>query len=295
MTPHAARPTVGQRQEAEHDHARANAHAPGGDFLHAQHEADPRAHRDQVPLNEQIAPPNRRGLRPNVTVKTGQPHRGMVSWLFAFVPMMASALVFPSGSSEGAFVAPFVVKAHVQGALADSNMATPLGHGSRNTIERHLSICSRVVQLLNHRRPPAISRLVVPIGVDTVKRVRRGRARPHVFIERLEAMEPSTAHGDAPSPVVPKALVFGVEASLLHLPPRGELFCLGHPVRYLRPGAENKEFLAQASTAFGVAALEAFGGDSCAFSAVASALAVSPCLGDDGQPTVLRSYGDVTC
>jgi hypothetical protein len=90
--------------------------------------------------------------------------------------------------------------------------------------------CSLGPVLLSRRRPPAVGGLVIPVIVDSVDGVFRRRTRPHIFIERGEAVPPSVANRDPASTVVTKARSDWVEAPLFHRSPGSPLRRVFHAV-----------------------------------------------------------------
>lgn len=82
--------------------------------------------------------------------------------------------------------------------------------------------------------PPTVRRLIVPVRIDSVDRVRRSRAQSHVGIERSEVV-PALAHGHASSAVVPEADGAAVSAPVQHVLPDpvlgGALGVVGHGCR----------------------------------------------------------------
>lgn len=81
------------------------------------------------------------------------------------------------------------------------------------------SSTSPVSRLLFHSRPPAVSRLVVAVVVDAIKR-KSGRFLAHVSQEVLKR-RPAFANRNPSAPVIPERFSEGICASLNHRGPTG--------------------------------------------------------------------------
>lgn len=78
---------------------------------------------------------------------------------------------------------------------------------------------SLVVVLFNTCCPSAVLRLVVPVVVDAVDRVRVARSSPHVFEEAFVGSLPAFTDTDPTRAVVLEELVFRVRATRQHVRP----------------------------------------------------------------------------
>ncbi len=87
-----------------------------------------------------------------------------------------------------------------------------------NAIDDHNHIVAPVPLLIRQRKPPAVPWLVIPVWVDTVKRVFRAGLRPHIFKKGMETI-PSLTHLDAPAPVSHPVTNIRVVASSSHVAP----------------------------------------------------------------------------
>jgi len=82
---------------------------------------------------------------------------------------------------------------------------------------------SPVTHLFGTTRPLAILWAIRSVVIDTLDRVCRRRARPHVFVERRERLVPSVAHDYATTAVVGESVLSWVAAPLLHALPHDVL------------------------------------------------------------------------
>lgn len=76
-----------------------------------------------------------------------------------------------------------------------------------------------VLHLDGECRPPAITRLIVPVAIDPIKREAE-RARSHVAQEDLKRGEPLLADRDAAPAIACVGVICGVQAPSLHRAPR---------------------------------------------------------------------------
>lgn len=102
-----------------------------------------------------------------------------------------------------------------------------------------------VIRLLFRGRPSTVARLIVAIVVDSVDRVPRGRAAPHVMNERRETLCPGRTHDYAATAIF--VIVTGARrvASALHQCPHVVFRCCAQSMRSVyEPGS----FSVKAST-----------------------------------------------
>jgi|GEM_PF-6768896 len=91
-------------------------------------------------------------------------------------------------------------------------------------------VVASIVRLLFARRPTAISRLVVAVVVDTLDRMLRRGARPHVSEEFRKILSPTVGHGDPSATVAMVIRVMLFVATTLGVEPRLILGGAGAPV-----------------------------------------------------------------
>lgn len=92
--------------------------------------------------------------------------------------------------------------------------------GIVHAIDRYRAHVALVLRrLLQRSRPPAIARLVVAVGVQSVDGVVQGRTLSHVRQEGDERSVPPLADTNAPPAIFRKVFVGGLFASRLHADP----------------------------------------------------------------------------
>lgn len=74
--------------------------------------------------------------------------------------------------------------------------------------------------LFFQRHPSAILRRVIPVVINTIKRVSPRRLWPHVLKKGFKAVNPLLAHRNAPPAVMGVARPIFVETSIFHADPR---------------------------------------------------------------------------
>lgn len=97
-----------------------------------------------------------------------------------------------------------------------------LRYGHALAADHHQSHVAPVGRLNGGRRPAAVQRFVVAVGIGAVKR-QPGRAAAHISKERLERCVPAVAHRNTSSAVVPILLAFRPVAPIEHRAPCVEL------------------------------------------------------------------------
>lgn len=118
---------------------------------------------------------------------------------------------------EGALNRP-VAEAVVQSRIFQSQPSCPL-HGAHGfPVKRDLTIPAHLPHLLRLRGPSAISRLIVPVVVDTINRVLRCWLMAHVQKE-ISKCSPSRTYSNAATPIVFVFGVVGIGATLNHVTP----------------------------------------------------------------------------
>lgn len=128
--------------------------------------------------------------------------------------------------------------------------------GIRHAIDSKSPYRSQIIRLFGRSRPTAISRFVVAVCVDSVKRCSSG-SRAHVAIKGDKRTKPFIANlYPAPAPQM-KFAVSWIEASSSHADPASVLGALSHPMRFVRFG---RLFRGVASARLGVARHELVSG-----------------------------------
>jgi len=104
-----------------------------------------------------------------------------------------------------------------EGAVVAGSPCAPCAAGKTLFIE----VCSApVVRLLARRRPPDVSRFVVPVYIDSIERVRRRRLVADVRKEPQEVVPPLLADPNATTAVVMPIFLIRILAALDHREPR---------------------------------------------------------------------------
>lgn len=111
--------------------------------------------------------------------------------------------------------------AMVQSAAVDAQHDRPIRKNHRAPVVLNNSVPAGVSHLRSGSRPCAVFRRVAGVIVLPVKRVSRGRARPHVGHVVLEPLRPAptVANRDSSRAVVLEVFVLRVVASQDHVPP----------------------------------------------------------------------------
>jgi hypothetical protein len=123
-------------------------------------------------------------------------------------------------SEEGVSLRPSIKETVADSVCRDAQYLGPLGNRSRHTVNADGSVRSLVPGLRGPSSPSAVAGFVVPVDVDPIDRVFRGRPGPHVGEECLVGFKPTLAHGDPTATVVVKLWVGGPVAPRLHVLPR---------------------------------------------------------------------------
>ena len=122
------------------------------------------------------------------------------SALFAFLSSLPS-WASVRGFGQSLFKAPPAMKSLHDKVVVCVACAGGLLQRHLLSIKLYTNIRSTVVLLFVHCRPAAIAWRVRTVGVDSIQRMQRGWARPHVSIKGLETVAPPVAHDD-PAPAI---------------------------------------------------------------------------------------------
>lgn len=144
--------------------------------------------------------------------------------------------------------------------LASAKLARPRMDAHGAAVERDGLSAGRVLALFEHRRPLAVSRLVVALVVDALKGVAFGWARPHVCQELREGLSPRTTDLNSTASISRVVLAACVFAARDHAFPDA---ILGSLAKTVRPSLKASAFCIEAPAALNVAALERSGRDDC--------------------------------
>ncbi len=117
-------------------------------------------------------------------------------------------------ATQSLFVGPSIADTPRDGGLLYAKVLSPIGHCLPLSIQLHESVVALVSRLLFVGTPSAVSRLVVAVVADAVKR-KTAWLRAHVRQEVLENL-PSLANPDSASAVSLEVVVLGIAASSLH-------------------------------------------------------------------------------
>jgi len=136
----------------------------------------------------------------------------------------------------------------------NAKASAPVGNSVSLAVKRNLSDSGLVVVLLNPRCPLAVARLVMAFAVDSLNRVLRRWARPHVLHKSGKRVKPAVANFDASLTV----LRMGTDAApLTHGSPDVVFRSFAHSVRFK---ACRSLVALKASAAFGIPVIELVGG-----------------------------------
>ena len=126
----------------------------------------------------------------------------------------------PDGLGQSALYRPVVMRQpQVKHVHLYAKFSRPLGYGQRLAVECQITVIALIARLFRNRCPAAIARLIVTVIVDTVNRMLRARARPHVGKEGLVGISPPLADGNAAAAVPMPVMAFGVGATVDHVAP----------------------------------------------------------------------------
>lgn len=138
---------------------------------------------------------------------------------------MAGLLNRPNRLSERPGDVPPVSNSAPNHFVLDASDRGPLGQHARFASKRHPIVAARVIDPLSSSSPTAIARLVIAVGVDSVKG-RSSWTRPHVAVEDRKVCHPRGVHCYPPPSVVGETPVVVVAASPLCCGP-GDIFWRG--------------------------------------------------------------------
>lgn len=114
---------------------------------------------------------------------------------------------------------PSDIEATLYRRAVDTRSLCPLRQCERLSVVDDDPVGSNIPGLFLGSCPSDIAWLIAACTVDSVKRVARGRLRPHVRVERFERAFPSFAYRDASATVAVVLLMMRVSASLDHPAP----------------------------------------------------------------------------
>lgn len=132
------------------------------------------------------------------------------------------SVIRPWFSPQGLIVSPTASNSVIQRSGANLRQPRPFAHAVRLAVVGQSNIDRFIVLLLSHRRPAAITRIVMAVIVDPIDRMLRRRARPHVAVEPLEIIRPLMADRNASRAVARPRTGATIKASRFHRMPYGE-------------------------------------------------------------------------
>lgn len=134
------------------------------------------------------------------------------------------------GNRKRAIRGPSVIESIRNCRACYSGALSPVDDDHAPPTKSNEAIVSFVSGLLASCRPLAVRRRIAPLVPNSLNRVSRRWARPHISKERLES-KPSTAHADADCAVSSVARIIRIVASSLDACPHLVLRALRHAMR----------------------------------------------------------------
>lgn len=136
----------------------------------------------------------------------------------------------PQRNCKSLMNCPFItINALRQGEETHPNAISPFSQCEGYPVMGQVMIMARIVLLFTACAPFTITRLVVPVVVNPVKRMLRRWTVAHVFIKMLK-FTPSVAHRDSSDVVIPQRVSLRITASGQHVGPCSILRCPRFPV-----------------------------------------------------------------
>lgn len=166
----------------------------------------------------------------------------------------------------GIFASATGVQSAVDREVADSSSTRPLGNCERLSERGHESVPGRVVLLNDSRSPAAVTRLVVAIILNAIKRSTSGPLA-HIGNKVLKRF-PALCYADASATILRPAIVSWVRAALNHLHP-GCVFSAASEA--VRSAAVACRLFCEATATLSFSRAQALEARYCRFSAIAQA------------------------
>ena len=114
---------------------------------------------------------------------------------------------------------PSVLSTPVERCDWEVKLSCPLSYSLASAFKLDKNISASVITLLFLRGPSTISYFIIAIDVTAFKSMSITRRVSHISIERLKALNPSTAYGDTASSIPLILFSIWIQAALFHTMP----------------------------------------------------------------------------
>lgn len=156
-------------------------------------------------------------------IKSARQSLGVYIGHISFV-IMAVCSRWNGGLGECALNSPTIFKPSKQEGFRNMKPFSPFRNSKIKIFKREDFVISLISRLLNSRSPSAVTRLIVSVIVDPIKRMLRAGLFSHIFQKVKERIHPAGANSNSASSIILISFISRIKATFSHAHPRIKFF-----------------------------------------------------------------------